>query len=94
MTCNCETCRYERNLPYKPGTPLRAIIEDGFYRGFDMSQTLQEATKMGYELKPSELLRAWDKLEADMFQYFQECAEMDKEEKIDIATLDILKGFE
>ena len=57
-------------LPYKPGTPMNTIIEDGWSRGFLYSQTLDELRKMGYNLSLLELVRCWDALEADERQYY------------------------
>jgi len=33
---------------YKRHTPLHIIIEDGWSRGFDVEQTIQEASNAGY----------------------------------------------
>ncbi len=48
--------------PYKDGTPLNAIIRDGWSRGFKPQQTLDEAHTMRHDLMEEQLKIAWDKL--------------------------------
>jgi len=69
--CKCKTCQCEANLPYRPGTPLDAIVEDGFYRGFKPEQTIIEAHEMGYEIRIKDLEMWWGKLEREMIEYFE-----------------------
>jgi hypothetical protein len=46
--------------PYKTGTPLECILEDGWSRDFDTAQTVAEAKYMGFTIEAYQVQRAWD----------------------------------
>lgn len=67
--------RAKLNLPaYKDGTPLDAILRDGWSRGFDPVQTRNEAEVMGFKVELSEVIERWAELD-------EELAEEQAEEK-------------
>lgn len=49
--------------PYKEGTNLETILDDGWSRGFAVSQTLREAKEMGYEVTESQVMIHWANLD-------------------------------
>lgn len=54
--------------PYKNGTPLTAIIRDGWSRGFDTSQIVAEALFMGHSTTVAEVNATKQSLEIVMTQ--------------------------
>ena len=48
--------------PYKEGTPLNVIINDGFSRGFNAKQTVKEAKEMGYDVTIEYVRDEWIKM--------------------------------
>ena len=61
----------ESNM-YKRHTRLQTILEDGFYMGFQPSQTVSEAMHAGYAMcvvVPA-LNTTWQRLEQEMDAYF------------------------
>ena len=51
---------------YQEGTTLQEIIKDGWARGFQVSQTLSEATDMGYTLTEESILAEWELLDKEV----------------------------
>ena len=58
---------------YKPGTPLMAIITDGWSRGFYPMQTLQEARAQGYVVSLEWILAHWDRMTREMHEFEAKC---------------------
>jgi hypothetical protein len=46
--------------PYKTGTALGYIVEDGWSRDFDTAQTVAEARYMGFTIEAYQVQKAWD----------------------------------
>lgn len=51
---------------YHEGTPLLAIIQDGWSRGFEVEQTLEEARDMGYAVDRGYIVKTWLFLDEEM----------------------------
>jgi len=45
---------------YAPGTSLADILTDGWARGFRVTQTMEEAESMGYEVTEDEIVDSWE----------------------------------
>lgn len=58
---------------YKLGTPLPAIIEDGWSRGFYPMQTLQEARALGYVVSLEWIQAHWARLTQEMYEVEANC---------------------
>jgi hypothetical protein len=56
--------------PYKEGVSLKAIMEDGWSRGFHFSQTVEEAGIMGYTVTKEEVLAKWEEMNKWMIEEF------------------------
>lgn len=44
---------------YKTGTPLTTIIQDGWARGFEATQTVEEAQASGYKITLEQVQSYW-----------------------------------
>jgi hypothetical protein len=54
------------NTPvYVTGTTLKQIIEDGYYRGFEATQTVDEATASGFTVTLEQVQTSWKELLLD-----------------------------
>lgn len=53
-------------MSYKEGTPLAEIIDDGWSRGFQLEQTVKEATAMGFEVTEAFVKARWESLEENI----------------------------
>ena len=51
-----------RKKPYKEFVTLKDIIEDGWSRGFQVEQTVEEANIMGFLVDNIQVTEAWGKL--------------------------------
>lgn len=58
--------------PYKEGTGLRAIVLDGWSRGFHPEQTVREARAMGYVASLEWVQAHWLDMDREMERYFAE----------------------
>ena len=58
---------------FKPGTPLWAIIVDGWSRGFYPFQTLAEARAQGYVVSLEWIQAHWDRLTQEMYEFEANC---------------------
>lgn len=54
-----------QTLPYKPGTSLFTILQDGWSRDFGPSQTVDEATKMGFIIAIDDVMAVWRLMDRD-----------------------------
>jgi hypothetical protein len=66
---------------YKAGTTLEQIIEDGYYRGFEATQTVVEAAASGFTVTLEQVQSCWKELvlveeqeAADAEAYEADCA--------------------
>lgn len=48
---------------YVTGTTLEQIIEDGYYRGFEATQTVEEAIASGFTVTELDVKTAWSLLD-------------------------------
>ena len=48
---------------YIDGTTLQDILSDGWSRGFQASQTIDEANSMGFTVTELEVLETWEKFD-------------------------------
>jgi len=57
--------------PYKDSATLDDIITDGWSRGFEIEQTMDECRMMGYEVDYNLVFDKWELLTTEMDEYFK-----------------------
>ena len=57
--------------PYKDFVTLKDIIEDGWARGFQVEQTVEEANIMGFLVDNTKVTTAWKKLTETYNKHFK-----------------------
>jgi hypothetical protein len=56
--------------PYREYTPLKHILRDGWCRGFQLKQTIDEAIAMGHvHIKADDVLAAWKEFDIEFGEY-------------------------
>lgn len=54
------TTEKKPNKPFREGTPLNTILDDGWSRGLHILQTYREAHEMGYSIHLEEIHERWE----------------------------------
>jgi hypothetical protein len=60
--------------PYKKGSTLEQIIEDGWSSGFQISQTMIEIELMGYHSNLNYVRSEWNRMDKEFMEYIHEPA--------------------